>query len=59
MSDTPSGARVPAPPSQSPRLDLAAMARKAGLTRMPQPAQNRASGGLSCPHPGHFMCVSS
>ena len=40
MSDTPLGARVPAPPSQSPRLDVAAMARRAGLTRMPQAAQS-------------------
>lgn len=40
MPDTPSGPQVPAPPSQSPRLDLAAMARRAGVTRMPRPAQS-------------------
>ncbi len=40
MSETASGNRLAAPPSQSPRLDLAAIARQHGLKEVPQPSQS-------------------
>jgi hypothetical protein len=32
--------------------------RQPGTRRVPQPAQNRAPGGLCCPQPAHFMRAS-
>ena len=40
MSDSPSGARIVPPQTLSPRLDLEAMGRKAGLTRVPRQTES-------------------
>jgi hypothetical protein len=40
MADSPSGARMVPQQSESPKLDLVAMGRKAGLTRVPRQTQS-------------------